>query len=221
MAPCLALISRYSLVCRAVGVLLLCGLCAGCGARAHDPVWTALKAAAAGLGTPKAAARSLAEQQEEIRVAVASYAGTEPLLMMTLASQNAVATLGLIDESAGRQTWADASGITITLEQGIVTQTRGLGHDVMASDVSGLLAALDGSGATEYRRYRRVLDPTGMLRTQSAQCALQRQADQIIERCAGQESVPDFVNTYQSAGIVRSTQWLGPELGPLQIERLQ
>lgn len=204
---------------------LVVGLCAAlvlsaCGSRAGDPLLAAVRATVQGIGQGNAAAAPLDQQRAAIRKAIADANLSDPLLMVSLIDRNAVATLGQGGENKGVVTWIDATGVAVALRNGVVLSTRGLGHDMMASNADASVAALRG-GRTTYTRQQRYLNGEGQLQTVSLRCSAQRSAARMTETCqAGDLPV---TNTYElrSGKVVRSRQWLGRELGYAEIERLQ
>ncbi len=204
-------------VARGVAALILAAFLGGCGTGAQDPVWQTVQQALSSAAAADPFVETVPARQEAIREAVAAQRPAEPLLMMTLPSRRAVATLAILEEQGEITTWVDASGITITLHDGVVVQTRGLGHDLMASDISGLRAALETSGPQPYTRVMRRLSAKGTLIRARAACRLKRGSGRVIERCNGKMA---FENWYATRGRAASRQWLGPSLGYLYIERL-
>jgi hypothetical protein len=200
-----------------VAALISAALLCSCGAGAQDPVWQTVQQALSRASGTGLATETLPAQQDAIRHIVAAQRPAEPLLMMTLPDRGAVATLAVLEEFADSTKWADASGITVTLQDGVVVQTRGLGHDLMASDISGLRAALKGADPHPYTRVMRRLSATGVLLRGTASCRLKRGPDRIIEQCTGETR---FENWYAMGAGAASRQWLGPSLGYLYIERL-
>lgn len=198
--------------------LLALSMLSACGSRAQDPVWLSVQGALANIGEERSAPIPWKQQQAEIRQAVALQDVDFPLLMMTLPRRNAVATLGLLQRYDGVEIWADASGITITLQNGVVLQTRGLGHDILASDIAGVLVGLREGGPHRYQRVTRVLSAEGVLRRQISDCVMSGKLTSKVEQCDGTER---FENRYSQSVLATSRQWLGPDLGYLMIERLQ
>lgn len=198
--------------------MLALSVLSACGSRAQDPVWLSVRGALANIEEERSAPIPWEQQQAEIRQAVALQDVDFPLLMTTLPRRNAVATLGLLQRHDGVETWADASGITITLQNGVVLETRGLGYDILASDIAGVLEGLQKGGPHRYQRVTRVLSAEGALRRQISDCVMSETLTSKVEQCDGAER---FENRYSQSSMTTSRQWLGPDLGYLMIERLQ
>ena len=111
-------------------------------------------------------------------------------------------------------TYLTSSGVSVSLRNGLLVATRGLGFDLMTADVAETLAAL---GANEDRvvRIHRYLDGDNQIITNSFVCSLARpDVDVIIERCVSTYLV--FENTYNfdmNGEIIASEQWVSPQIG--------
>lgn len=199
---------------------MLCALVlmSGCGGRAQDPVWLAVRASLVPKPSAAAPQGTLAEQQARIRTAVAASGYDGALLMVTLPRREAVATMAPSARSGDTEVWADASGITITLRHGVVIATRGTGFDLMASDMSGRIEALAAPGPRSYTVRMRHLDPEGVLVFSETTCSMRRADGGRVEICG---IAPDGSNWYAPRPETASRQWLGPDLGMIHLERLQ
>jgi len=162
---------------------------------------------------------------------------TDPMLGAYVASSGAVA--GLIP--AGPRgpevfTWMTADNVSLTLRGGGVVQgTRGLGADLHLADVAqtaALLAA--GRAGTAVRRHV-YLD--GLYRPAEIRldCTITPQGAEVLvlngqrrpvrrfeEQCAGggHSVVNTFWRDARGPLIRQSSQWLGPELGMIHLQRL-
>jgi hypothetical protein len=195
-------------------------------------------------------ARAMMAENREARVAgplrpTAGFPGLDPALiagrsdpMMGAVVPSIDSVAGLVPGGAGNGyfQWRTADNVAITLAVGgLVTSTRGLGADLHASDVAQSVALVAEGRAGQAERRHVYLDgvhaPTEMRFT----CTVQPQGRESVvvngrthavlridETCAGQGQT--FINTYwRDAGSVlirQSTQWLGPELGVIHLQRL-
>lgn len=200
-----------------IALLSVLLLTAGCGSRAQDPLWGSLRGLLATDASKTKPARSVSEQQNDIRRALADQDHTEPLLMVSLHKRGAVATMEMVSQNGAYQTWSDATGIVITLNTGVVTSTRGLGHDILASNVAQAIKALELQRPTRYQRAVRLLSNAGSLSTQSAACELRVAGQRLIETCLGDE---EFENWYGLSTALKSRQWLGRDIGYADLEIL-
>lgn len=161
---------------------------------------------------------------------------TDPTLGAYLPVREAVSGLVLVGRNGPHATWHTADQIALVLyDGGLVASTRGLGPDLHASDVSqsaALIAA--GRGGTAERRMV-FLDGNYRPRSLRLTCTIAPQGAEVLvlngqrrpvlrfdERCEGRGQ--SFTNTYwrdQRGPLIRqSTQWLGPSLGVIHLQRL-
>ena len=139
-------------------------LLAACGSESDAPVLNAVRAALEAKRQSGAQPDLDAQQAEIVRI-VRGSGHSGPVLMVALPKGNVAASLIVDARNGDVVTWRDATGVSVVTRRGVVISTRGLGHDVMASDVSGTLAALDHGGGG-YQRLQRFLDGEGHLRDQ-------------------------------------------------------
>lgn len=161
---------------------------------------------------------------------------TDPTLGAYLPSRAAVSGLMLVGRNGPHATWHTADQIALVLyDGGVVASTRGLGPDLHASDVSqsaALIAAGEGGTAE-----RRMVFMDGHYRPRSLwlTCTVTPQGSEVLvlngrrhavlrldESCTGRGQ--SFTNTYwrdaHGPVIRQSTQWLGPNLGVIHLQRL-
>lgn len=194
-----------------------------CGGAANDPFVSAVRNGVARLGAPSTPPPSLEEQRAAVLQDVAAAGGTDPVLIVELPRQQAVASLVAAAENQGATTWLDANGVSIVTRGGIVIATRGLGNDVMASDVSGSRAAVasKSAGSDSYARTQRYLNGEGQLTSLNLRCSARRTSARLEETCTTPQTT--ITNWYQtkSGNTVASKQWLGPDLGYALLQRLR
>lgn len=137
-------------------------------------------------------------------------------LHMTLPDQNWSATFIPVTRRDGAVTWqtgsTDAPRATLTIRNGVVIATRGLGDDLMASDTADLTRAKSGAKSATGQRTNRYLRGNGDLQSTIFICDYSRTTEQFIERCTGART--SITNTY---GTSQSRQWLGPTLGYVEL----
>ncbi|ROT98092.1 YjbF family lipoprotein [Histidinibacterium lentulum] len=159
----------------------------------------------------------------------------QPLILADLPVLGTAATLLPAGSNGDVVTWQAAGGAQISLEQGVVVATRGLGFDLMSADASATVARLSGppEGGT-YERFASYLDGENKTVFLAMVCRMQPggrevlpiltsryEVQRIEETCA----LPDatMTNDYwrQSDGTIRkSRQWVGPGVGYVEIELL-
>ena len=154
------------------------------------------------------------------------------LLLVDVISRSATATLLKAGENGDRVTWVSPDGISVTVEEGLLVATRGFGFDLMAADVSGIRAVLNGASSGRY--VAETLDGRDQVVREEFDCAAEeRVADPvtIFERsyrttrvlvlCEG--ATRSFGNRYwvDPAGVVwKSQQLVTPQTGYLGLEVL-
>lgn len=175
----------------------------------------------------------------ETRITRAMLAGvTDPLIRVTRLPDGPVATL--VPAARGGPaaapliTWRGRDPVTLTTRGGLLVATRGLGRDLMSSDLQGLAQALRAGGGRYARSHVVLVGNTDAL-TLSFDCTLRAEGAETItilersvattrftEACAGPAGT--FGNTYwRGAGdgtLWQSQQWAGPDFGHVRIERL-
>lgn len=168
-------------------------------------------------------------------IAKALEATDAPLILLTVPKRKQVTVMQKLEENRGYETYGTADRRSIVLRGGMLTGTRGLGHDVMSSDVAEVRALVSNRRSGTARRVMRYLDGEDLTVARVWQCDVrvgdigrvtlaQRKADvtEVTETCAGDG--PDFTNTYQVGAegrILASRQWHSPPVGYLSIRTLR
>jgi len=216
-----------------LATVVLLAVLAGC---ASDPNTTAdLRAFTSLIPTfaGKGNARRPAISVDAILSSDKLSAVKQPLLLAKAEKTGAVATLTPVASNGTARTWKTADNITLTFRHGILVETRGLGGDLMSSDVSEVLPALRRSGRA-VRTYRWLngenrVTPSTFVCTYSAakRWPLRmghaiHETHRIDERCTSETYA--IVNSYWidvGDGLIwKSRQWVGPNSGGLDIYRL-
>lgn len=131
------------------------------------------------------------------------------------------------------ETWATVDDVTISLREGVLVSTRGLGTDLMVADVPS--TKILRSSSEPYQRTHVYLDGSDQRDAVVFSCKVVDRSNQVIEivekkyntirvveRCGAGAAM--FENEYwiQGASTIRkSRQWIGKELGHLRIEDLR
>ena len=141
------------------------------------------------------------------------------LLSVGIPARGAVATLVLVARNQGVETWQTGDNVSISLRDGVIVGTRGLGFDVMGAEVRPTLAALAGRQSGEYTLSRRYLTADNHPESIMATCTMARSGaqGQFVEDCRA--DVGKFRNEYWLDGsgrIVQSNQWIGPQVQHLK-----
>lgn len=217
--------------------LLLCGLfVSACGSDTEkakqntdpDPITQAIKVLFGAL-KPKAAVTDVRKTITRQGIDLS----TAPLLLVNVESRNAHAILSPVGENRGIITWATADGVSLSFNHGILVATRGLGPDLMATNISNVLSALRSASRTTFRIHD-YLDGEDQIRQRKFRCTYHSKGretlniydlaiatNHIVETC---DSVGlSMVNDYWVSGrgrIWQSRQWVGTGLGYAFIQQL-
>jgi hypothetical protein len=160
----------------------------------------------------------------------------QPRLRASLERRGTSALMHVTGRNGDVVTWETPQRISVSLADGVLVATRGLGHDLMSVEVREARAALKGAlpAGADYPRFYGYLDGEHRTTYCSFLCHVVvperdvvettgdgRLITRITERC----SDPDFSfsNVYWRADdgeLVRSRQWIGPELGHIRLERV-
>lgn len=174
--------------------------------------------------TPQAATAALSRAQIEAQPA--------ELLRVSLISFESTSVLVKAAENGPKITWQSGEDIGFTFERGLLIGTRGLGHDLMGSDVSGAIASLSGGG--NHLRTLDFLNGLGQIERRTYQCLTVKTDREDItifditystiiieETCTSPAG--DFKNTYwrDAGGVIwQSRQWISDNVGYLGYQRL-
>jgi len=145
-------------------------------------------------------------------------------LRVTLPERNVQAVLGPVSRNGDVTVWQTLDGITLGLRRGLLTGTRGLGDDLMSSDVSNSLGMVHGSaGDGYYPHIRSYLDGEDRTVFRSFQCRREEphEARRIVETCVSPRR--DFTNIYWLDGngtVFKTRQWVSPAIGYMETERV-
>lgn len=151
-----------------------------------------------------------------------------PMIFVSAPDSGVAATLVPVRQAGPMRIWQARDGVQIITRDGLVSGTRGLGHDLMSAELAGLMAALAG-GPARYARQTSYLE--GDLRTTivTFDCTTRRaattgQAPVVTiwrETCVGPDS---FENTYHRGAdgtLWWSRQWVSAPFGALEIEAIR
>lgn len=146
------------------------------------------------------------------------------LLIVTVQNTNVTALLTQTGQNGATRTYATPDGTTLSLTNGVLVASRGLGFDLMSTDSQKTLVSLSDrtSDETYNRRYIH-LDGENQNTVTQLRCILGPQGDQgvLLERCSGVERTIE--NSYVRASDGRpaaSRQWVSPQTGYLLFEHV-
>lgn len=216
---------------RGASALMLAAVLAGCGSSGGQQAggWDALaglvrEGAIAGRQPAAAPMTGLPAITPE-QVATAGV----PLLLVTVEQRGIGTALALINTNAGTATYATRDLTTVTLRDGVLIATRGLGADVMSAQAPAA-ARIAAAQGTHRRSYQFLADDDRTL-TQDFVCTLRPIGGEtpviagrswpsrvVAESCEG--ATGRFENRYwidRSGKIRQSRQWAGTVAGMLHI----
>ena len=153
-------------------------------------------------------------------------------ILLNIFEQRVAVAMVQVGNNGSRVTWVSANGVSLTLDDGVVIATRGLGGDLMGVDTpikgNGLQTPsnhprthdfLNGLGQIVRREFRCV---TSFWKDETLEISEQTfEAKAYREVCEGEEY--DFTNTYwmtTDGSIRQSSQWISPEVGQIGYQRL-
>jgi len=157
------------------------------------------------------------------RVTVAATALSGAVLQVQIPSRGADAPLSLAAVNGDVETWMAVDDISLSFRRGVLVASRGLGFDLMGADAQTTLDAMAGRQGGVYRRQMRYLTGDHHSTWLMAGCTMKEAGPEVVggrslsrfeEACQARQHV--FTNVFWRDGdgrIVRSRQWLSPEIG--------
>jgi hypothetical protein len=156
---------------------------------------------------------------------------TGPVMQVEIASRGANAPLSRVAVNGDVETWLAVDNISVSLRQGVLVASRGLGFDLMGADAQGTLDALAGYDGGVYRRQMRYLTGEQHSTYLMAGCSMVAIGSETVEgqrlrrfeeSCKARQN--EFTNIFWLDGngtVIRSRQWLSPEIGYLAISLIR
>ncbi len=215
-----------------IGLVLLAGLAvAGCSNRKEGgSLLSGLRQGAAAMLSAPAPARLVGPTLRRASI----EASKKPFIYVAIPAGKKDAILGVAGRNGAVTTYATADGSTVSLRDGILVATRGLGHDLMSARMPSLARLRMARGPVTVELYH--LGLNDQTRAQRYSCDLadhgadpvtvvqKRYATRRVTlTCAGGDG-PGFVNDYwiDSKGVIwKSHQWVSPLPGYLDIALLR
>lgn len=158
-----------------------------------------------------------------------------PMMLTEFETKQVSITMRPRSKNRSVTTWYSKDWVSLSFDNGVLIETRGLGDDLMSSDVSGTLRMLSGQmGDRYYERFETYLDGEYQSQFRSFRCqrtGSRREVIEIFERTQATTRTeetcysPDleYTNIYWrgSDGIMwKSQQWVSPSIKYLVTERL-
>ncbi len=162
-------------------------------------------------------------------------AGAPRLIAVRENRENRFATFARLQERNGTGTWISADDVSLSLWDGFLVATRGLGGDMMSADVGEVQAAVLFDMPGYYPRFQSYLDGENQTVIRSFVCRVSSRGPRrlefegvsattrLMEEDCKSTSL-SFVNLYWvddgSGALLQSRQWASPHLGLLAIRQL-
>ena len=154
----------------------------------------------------------------------------KPVLFVRVATRNAE-TLLLPSSSRGTvTTWATGDASTVTLRDGVLISTRGLGPDLMSASVPSPAQLLSGQG---HRRSYFPIGDNDRTDRQDFTCTTANRGaanvtivgkvhatTRVTESCTGADGTITNDYWFEAGKIRQSREWASPTLGYLDIARI-
>ncbi|MBO9432180.1 YjbF family lipoprotein [Sulfitobacter sp. R18_1] len=201
---------------KSIAVLSLLGFLSACGpGQSQQSLLGPITQTLFGFTKPASKPSSMEDIRRQVTPKVRQRFRHTSLIIAQL-EQNERASI-LVRKGVNRdvETYYTPDNISLSLRDGVLISTRGLGFDLMSSDVAEVLTGLRHGGQAV--RVHRYLDGEDQIVIKSYICDYSGNA-QIIENCYGKDH--SFKNSYQMSGgrVVASRQWIGPDLGYIRLE---
>nr|WP_239058465.1 YjbF family lipoprotein [Aliiroseovarius sp. PrR006] len=158
-----------------------------------------------------------------------------PIAIVVRLDTKAVLAMNPVGTNGDYVTWGSAPGQGITYNRGVVTNTRGLGDDLMSSRIDAAVAAITSRSDAEYTRFHYYLGDLGQTTELRLNCTLRRGGTEkvtlgeidegavILKETCRRDQIA-FSNVYwvDDAGrVLKSSQWIGQRIGSLAIQNLR
>jgi hypothetical protein len=203
---------------------------AACGSLAQKQPTVGVVKGLAGLGT------ELWQEERDPRDVLTRErieSSATDLLLFAPVTEDVASVFAAASRNRGVQTWVSDEGESLSLRNGVIIATRGLGNDVMATDISQVYPALvrgigralrindylDGEDRIVREQYTCEI---GTLRRETLEIFQRKHETRVIsETCAGEGG--SFRNLYwiDTAGLIwQSRQWISPRVGAVDIQIL-
>ncbi|WP_424941115.1 YjbF family lipoprotein [Aliiroseovarius sp. S253] len=168
-------------------------------------------------------------------VAKALSATKGPIAIVVRLDTKAVLAMNPVGRNGDHVTWGSAPGQGITYQRGVMSNTRGLGEDLMSSRIDAAVSAITSRRDADYTRKHYYLGDLGQTTELTLSCSLRRSgtekvavgevnANAVIMKESCRKDQIAFTNIYWVDGagrVLKSSQWVGQRLGSLAIQNLR
>lgn len=210
---------------------------AACGTGGQDPLVTAVRTIGSGVfggGSGDAATGPALTAATLPPDLLAQVDG--PLILVETTRLGGVTLMTRVGRNRADDTWRGPEGWGVTLgAAGVLRATRGLGFDLMATDVRPTAAALSGRNPGAVERAMIHVDGDGREQRVIHRCDLtldgadsvtivgtDRRLTRMTETCRFEDGSYENIYWLDASGrAVQSYQWVSPQIGHLQITFLR
>lgn len=226
-----------------VALLATVLMVAACGSGGEDegnPVYEQLRKVAAPAiarasgkaEEPKQVAAPLTPDQMAARALAANPA---PLILAGMESSGATQVMAMVGENGNMRTYMTPNQQALIIRSGMLTGTKGLGHDLSVAEVEQTAALIRARRSGQAQRTMRFLGGDGIERPLPMNCSVATgenksfsfagtswNATQVVETCQGGGA--EVQNSYlvtASGQIPVSRQWISPQLGYVTIQTIR
>ncbi len=215
---------------RLAGGLALGLALTACGST-ENPVLNLIKQLPQTLSKRDAAPQAITQEQ----IAAGLAETDKPISLITLETRKGQALMLEIERNRGYQSFATSSRQVVTIREGFLTSTRGLGGDLMSSDEDALLALVQSRTVGDVRYVQRHLTSDNQTTVHNYLCIAKPDEEapsQLGPILEGERVVTVyckdepryFTNSFvvDRHGRIRvARQWMGPDLGYLVAQHLR
>jgi len=162
---------------------------------------------------------------DQIRAAVtpevrAQQFGNQPLMIAGSMNKPVTSILVLASRNGNVDTYFTPDSISLSLRDGILVASRGLGSDLMRADVSQVMPRIQ-EGAGVAMRQHTYLNGENQEVVSRFTCSYAEVEAEVVESCRGADT--SFENRYvlnDDGQIAVSIQFVSPQLGSFRLEDL-
>lgn len=209
----------------ALAALLALSACGNAPSRGDDPslLNVARQTVAQVVARRGEPAEAAAPRDPAEMAATALSVNPGPLILVGLEGLGTTQVLAMTGQNGGMRTYMTPNEQAVILRGGMLVGTRGLGHDMSATEAGQSAALIRAGQSGQAQRTLRYYAADGRERPLPFTCRIGPgpKAGVMVESCEG--NGVSFQNNYMVSGsaITVSRQWGGPGLGYLTIQTLR
>ena len=139
---------------------------------------------------------------------------TEPLIYAQIDKIGGAAVMRRARSNQGYVTWASPDLLTLTLRDGVLSETRGLVGDLLSAEVAPLLAAFQAGGSEGYTRALRYIGGDREILLTRMNCTLEdvgAESIEIVGKSFATEHFAEICRDPRGGGAVRNDYWRGKD----------